>query len=224
MTKPRLLLLDDDPDLGLVLRSLTRRAGHDLTHHLDAESAWAGLAAADPDLILLDVNLPGASGLEFLRRLRASPDHARRAVALFAQPSLTRDIAAGWAAGADYHLSKDLVTRPDAWRERLDEILAHLRGRASGESLFIDRGRLAAAGLDSPGVPMAFPMLDRRHDDLLRAMTGRAGGTEPSTPEAVCEYRLRMIDQLGCLFGRAACEKVLKEDRRGSDDEKPPER
>jgi two-component system, OmpR family, response regulator MtrA len=214
MTSPRLLLVDDDPDLGLVVRILARRCGHDLTHHLDAESAWAGLDAARPDLMLLDVNLLGTSGLEFLRRLRASPDHARQAVALFVQPALTQYIAAGWAAGVDYHVSKDLVTQPEAWKQRLDEILAHLHGRASGYSIFIDREQLSAAGLDSLEVPLKSPLLDTlAHGELFRAMMARAGPTGPSAEE-LRECRLRLIDQVGCLFGRAACETILKEIRK----------
>ena len=102
MTSPRLLLVDDDPDMGFVVRILARRCGHTLTHRLDAENAWTNLDGDRPDLILLDVNLPGTSGLEFLKRLRASVTYATLPVALFVQASLTRDIAEGWASGADY--------------------------------------------------------------------------------------------------------------------------
>ena len=150
MTSPRLLLVDDDPDMGFLVRVLARHRGHSLTYRPDAESAWTDLDTLRPDLLLLDMNLPGTSGLEFLRRLRASEDHARQPVALFVQPTLTRDIAEGWAAGADYHLSKDLVTRPDAWEQRIEEILAHLSSRASGVSLFIKNVEIAPTGLASP--------------------------------------------------------------------------
>ena len=210
MTKPRLLLLDDDPDLGLVVRVLTRRGGHDLTHHLDAESAWAGLDAARPDLILLDVNLPGTSGLEFLRRLRASPGHARQAVALFVQPALRGDIAAGWIAGADYLVSKDLVTQPDAWKVRLDEIVEHLRGRDSGTSLFIQGVVLPEADADSPPTPTRFPPFDGMSTKLLHAMKERAGATAALSPGEARGCLLRLIDQVGCLFGGVAVERILE--------------
>ena len=213
MTSPRLLLVDDDPDMGFLVRILSRRSGLALTHRLDAESAWSGLDAERPDLVLLDVNLPGTGGIEFLERLRASPEHTRQAVALFVQPALMRDVAAGWAAGADYHLSKDLVTRPDAWKQRLDEILAHLHGRDTGHSIFIDRDRMSSAGLDSLEVPLTFPLLDTlARGELLQAMMARAGPTGPSKGE-LREYHFRLLDQVGCLFGRAACESILEEIR-----------
>ena len=211
MTSPRLLLVDDDPDLGFVVRILSRRCGHALAHRLDAESAWASLDAERPDLVLLDVNLPGTSGLEFLARLRTSPDRARQAVALFTQPALTRDLAAGWAAGADYHVSKDLVTRPDAWKQRLDEIVAHLRGRAAGDSLFIKNVAIPAARLESPQILLRYPSLHNLSGELLQAMLVRAGATGPSTPEASGECLLRLIDQVGCLFGQSACDRLLKD-------------
>jgi DNA-binding response OmpR family regulator len=210
MTNPRFLLVDDDPDLGVVVRILTRRCGHDLTHRLDAESAWAGLDADSPDLILLDVNLPGTSGLEFLRRLRASPDHARRAVGLFVQPALKGDIAAGWIAGADYLVSKDLVTQPDAWKSRLDEILEHQRGRDSGTSLFIKDVVLPEADAVSPPAPTRFPPFDGMSTKLLQAMKERAGATASLTPGELRPCLLRIIDQVGCLFGGVAVERMLE--------------
>ena len=241
MTSPRLLLVDDDPDLGIVVRILARKSGHSLTHCLDARSAWSSLDAERPDLILLDVNLPGTSGLEFLARLRASPSHSTHAVALFVQPALTQDIAAGWEAGADYHVSKDLVTRPEAWKERLEEIVAHRRSRASGYSIFIKEAELPEAGWEAPHVLLRLPLLNALPTELLQSILTRAVATGPLTPKLflawmngrptpstpgapvesgqVKECMLRLIDQVGCLFGAAACAMILKDihDRRGGE-------
>ena len=241
MNSPRLLLVDDDPDMGIVVRILARKSGHLLTHCLDARSAWSSLDAERPDLILLDVNLPGTSGLEFLARLRASSSHSTHAVALFVQPALTQDIAAGWEAGADYHVSKDLVTRPDAWKERLEEIVAHRHGRASGSSIFIKEAELPEAGWEAPHVLLRLPLLNALPTELLRSILTRAvaagpltpklllawmnGWPTPSTPGApvesgqVKECMLRLIDQVGCLFGTAACAMILKDihNRRGGE-------
>ena len=240
MTSLRLLLVDDDPDMGVVVRILARKSGHLLTHRLDAESAWASLDAECPDLILLDVNLPRTSGLAFLERLRASSDHSTHAVALFIQPALTQDIAAGWEAGADYHVSKDLVTRPDAWKQRLDEIVAHLHGRASGSSIFIKEVELPDAGWETPHLLLRLPLLNALPTELLQSILTRAvappltteffhawmsGQPTPSTPAApieparVKECLLRLIDQVGCLFGTAACAMILKDihNRRGGE-------
>ena len=70
MSPARLLLVDDDPELGLIVGVLARKAGQALSCRPDVESAWAALAESRPDLVLLDLELPGASGLDLLRRVR----------------------------------------------------------------------------------------------------------------------------------------------------------
>src|SRR5260221_465897 len=118
-----LLLVDDDPDLAVIVSLLGKRAGHRVTCCADVPSAWARLGEGLPDLVLLDVNLPGESGLELCRRARnAGPERAGLAeirIALFVQPALTGDVAAGLEAGADFLISKDLVSRPEEWQQRV---------------------------------------------------------------------------------------------------------
>ena len=89
---------------------------------LDADAAWLALGERRPDLVLLDVNLPGASGLDWLRRVRAAPEHAGLAVALYTHWGLPADVAAGLDAGVDFVFDKDLATRPADWQRRLLEI------------------------------------------------------------------------------------------------------
>ena len=129
MSRPSLLLVDDAPDLAAVVAALGRRCGCDVTWRPDAASAWEHLGAARPDLVLLDVGLPGENGLELCRRLRAEPGLAELKVALFSHWGLPGDVAAGLDAGADFLFSKDLVCRPDEWRRRLSEALAWRRDR-----------------------------------------------------------------------------------------------
>ncbi|MBY0231514.1 MAG: response regulator [Gemmataceae bacterium] len=117
---PRLLLVDDDPSLAAIVRILARRAGHELAWAADARSATAELARQRPDLVLLDINLPGQSGPEWLRGLGAD----RPPVALFVQSALADDIARGREAGAEAHFAKELVTDAAAWTRRLDELLS----------------------------------------------------------------------------------------------------
>jgi CheY-like chemotaxis protein len=128
MSSRRLLLVDDDPQMAFLLGVLARRAELLLDSSGDVESAWARVQANPPDLVLLDINLPGPSGLELLRRRRESAG-VSVAVALFCQARLDHVIAAGWRAGADYLLTKDLVTRPIDWRRRVEEILDDARGQ-----------------------------------------------------------------------------------------------
>lgn len=131
----KLLLVDDDPDLAVALRVLCRRAGHTLAVAATVADAWQALHAARPDLLLLDVNLPGVSGLTLLPRLRDDAALHTVPVALHCQGTLTPDLAAGWAAGADYLVAKELVARPDSWQARIAEVLAHAAGQQGGDSL-----------------------------------------------------------------------------------------
>jgi CheY-like chemotaxis protein len=135
MTPPLLLLVDDAPDMGDIVARLGSRAGCETTVRRDVSGGWAFLQERLPDLMLLDVNLPGVSGLELCRRARATAATARLRVALFTIWSLTDDIAAGIDAGADYVFSKDLIAQPLDWRRRLEEILFGADGRGGPPSL-----------------------------------------------------------------------------------------
>lgn len=127
MSAAHLLLVDDSPDVTLLVRALARRGGYRLSAAADVEQGWRLLHADRPDLVLLDVNLTGASGLELLRRLRGVGQ--RPAVALFVQPELTDDLAAGWALGADFVVSKALLGEPARWQARVAAVLARAGGQ-----------------------------------------------------------------------------------------------
>jgi two-component system phosphate regulon response regulator PhoB len=135
MSNRHLLLVDDDPQMPIIVRILARRAELSIKCCPDVESAWHALTDARPDLVLLDVNLPGHNGLELLHRVRKHPTLHDVRVALFCQSGLFADIAAGWAAGADYLVAKELVTRPDDWMDRLREILDDGGGQTTNPCL-----------------------------------------------------------------------------------------
>jgi CheY-like chemotaxis protein len=122
MSQPLLLLLDDSREMGLIVANLGRRAGWDVTACPDVEAAWQALQVCRPDLVLLDVNLPGPSGLDWLRQVRQTPEFADMAVALYTNWGLPRDVAAGLEAGVDFVFDKNLATRPADWQRRLQEI------------------------------------------------------------------------------------------------------
>jgi DNA-binding response OmpR family regulator len=135
MTSRHLLLVDDDPQMAVLVGVLARRAGMRVTCRADVDSGWSAVLADRPELVLLDVNLPDKSGLELLRRRRQAPSPDPFAVALFCQVMMTHDVAAGWREGADYLLAKDLVTSALAWQVRVREILDHVRGQSPIASL-----------------------------------------------------------------------------------------
>jgi CheY-like chemotaxis protein len=124
MSRPFLLLVDDSPEMGLIVASLGKRAGCEVRVCPDAETAWEALPQRQPDLVLLDVNLPGISGIDWLRRVRGASSFAGLRVALYTHWGLPGDIVAGLDAGADFLFDKDLASRPTDWQSRLCEILS----------------------------------------------------------------------------------------------------
>jgi PAS domain S-box-containing protein len=139
----RILLVEDMQEIGLVAQHLGRRAGHHVAWVTSAEAAWDYLRGPDrrPDLLLLDIHLPGMSGVELCRRLRATPELAGLTVALFSQVDRPEALAAARDAGANFVLSKDLLSRPVGWQRRLQAILAA-----------VVRGRPAVVRKDEPAV------------------------------------------------------------------------
>jgi DNA-binding response OmpR family regulator len=172
VSKPALLLVDDAPDLGVIVTALGRRCGCEVAWRPDGASAWEYLQTARPDLILLDVGLPGESGLELCRRLRAFPPLADLRVALFSHWGLPAVVAAGLDAGADFLLSKDLVCKPDEWQRRLREALSWRRG----EPAEAPGGppRPAADWVACVNQALAHPSLRRAGPDVVRVLLRRA--------------------------------------------------
>jgi CheY-like chemotaxis protein len=116
------LVVDDDDDIRGLVRVVLERGGHAVVGAADGEEALDAVARARPDLVLLDVNMPGIDGVEVTRRLRASPATRTLPVVL-----MTADVAArerGLAAGAD-----DYLTKPFLPAVLLARVAAHLGAR-----------------------------------------------------------------------------------------------
>ena len=81
MTKPaRILVIDDDPIIRMLASSALRDVGHQVTEADSAEAAIELLDALRPQLILLDLLMPGMGGLAFCARLRARRDERPQAL------------------------------------------------------------------------------------------------------------------------------------------------
>jgi two-component system, OmpR family, response regulator CpxR len=99
----RVLIVDDDVKLCAMLRDYLSRHGIELTARHDGEQGLAVARAAEHELMLLDVMLPGIDGLEVLRRLRAFSDIC---VLLLTARGEAADRVCGLRLGADDYLSK----------------------------------------------------------------------------------------------------------------------
>jgi DNA-binding response OmpR family regulator len=125
-TAPRVLVADDEDDIRGLVRLAVRRAG--CTVVAEVADGTAALAAARdhlPDLAVLDVSMPGASGLEVCSALRADPATAAVRVLLLSAGASAEDVARGLAAGADSYLPKPFAVAGLA--ERVRELTAAVR-------------------------------------------------------------------------------------------------
>jgi DNA-binding response OmpR family regulator len=80
--------------------------GHDVVSAADGVTALALVRATSPDLVLLDVMMPGADGISVLQALRADPATAQLTIVLLTARATDSDQWAGWQAGADSYLTK----------------------------------------------------------------------------------------------------------------------
>ena len=115
----RVLVVDDEPHIRTVLRRYLEADGLAVTEATDGEAALAALRENPPDLILLDVMLPGVDGIEVLRQLRSFSDAY---VILVTARTEEVDKLVGLGVGAD-----DYVTKPFSPREVTARVKAVLR-------------------------------------------------------------------------------------------------
>jgi two-component system, cell cycle response regulator DivK len=117
----RILVVEDHEDNRQILRDLLGNAGY---HMIEAETGEAGLAAVAaerPDLILMDIQLPGLDGYEATRRLKADPALRSIPIIVVTSYALSGDDAKARAAGCDAY-----VTKPFSPRQLLAKIREHL--------------------------------------------------------------------------------------------------
>lgn len=120
---PRIVLVDDQTDVGMIIQTLGKRDGLSIAWFSTAEDALASLQTHGADLLLLDINLPGMSGIELCRRLRKLKHLAKARVAMFTPEQDADELQKLRAAGADFFLTKDLLCHPARWQHKIQELL-----------------------------------------------------------------------------------------------------
>ena len=171
---PRVLVVDDDLTVAEVVLGYLRRDGFEAAHAADGFEALRIAAAAPPDLVVLDLMLPGIDGLEVCRRLRA--DRPDLPVVMLTALGEEEDRIAGLEVGAD-----DYVVKPFSPRElvlRVESVLRRSRPAATVRSepaelrdgdLVLD---LAGHQASQAGAPLA---LTGREFDLLAFLLANPG-------------------------------------------------
>jgi two-component system phosphate regulon response regulator PhoB len=102
----RILVVDDDAELRDVVSAMLEAVGLETDAVATAEEALAKIEAGACDLVVLDWGLPGESGLELCRRLRARPEHARLPVLFLTGRTSSHDLVEAFASGADDYVLK----------------------------------------------------------------------------------------------------------------------
>ena len=133
------LIVDDDPEIARFLARLLSADGHQVSVARNGTDALAKAAAHPPDLVLLDLGLPGVSGLDVCRRLKADPaTRLTPVLVLTGEDPADRRVGA-WDAGADEYLTKPARAADVAARCR-----SLLRLKAAQDELDSAQATLAA--------------------------------------------------------------------------------
>ncbi|PZQ89558.1 MAG: DNA-binding response regulator [Leifsonia xyli] len=146
----RALVVDDEPSLGELIQMALRYEGWQVETATDGASALTKARTFQPDVIVLDIMMPGLDGLEVLRRLRSGGDEV--AVLFLTAKDAVNDRVIGLTAGGD-----DYVTKPFS----LEEVVARLR------SLLRRTGR-AVSGYTDPVLRVGDLTLDEESYEVTR--------------------------------------------------------
>lgn len=127
MSPASILVVDDEPQIRRVLRTTLSTHGYEIAEAKTGEEALEWLRKQPPDLVLLDMNMPGMGGVEACREIRRASDAP---IIMLTVRNAERDKVAALDAGAD-----DYVVKPFGIEELLARIRAALRRYAPGDAL-----------------------------------------------------------------------------------------
>ena len=118
----KVLIADDEPNIVVSLEFLMKREGHQVVVARDGDEALAAIRRERPDLVLLDVMMPGKTGFDVCAAVRADESLAATKIVLLTAKGRDTDVAKGTALGADAYITKPFSTKELAARVR--ELLA----------------------------------------------------------------------------------------------------
>lgn len=121
----RVLIVEDDPDIAALLQHTLEKGGHTIDVLASGSSVLPRVAAAPPDLVVLDLMLPGMNGLQVCQALRRDPATAAIPILMLTAKGDEDDRVRGLELGAD-----DYVTKPFSIRELMARVKAVLRRRS----------------------------------------------------------------------------------------------
>jgi DNA-binding response OmpR family regulator len=102
----KILIVDDDPLLLRLVGYILEKEGYEIVTAMDGQEALKKVETENPDLVLLDVMLPGINGIEVCRQLRSQPATAALPIVMLSARSKVSDRLAGLEAGANEYIAK----------------------------------------------------------------------------------------------------------------------
>jgi CheY-like chemotaxis protein len=110
------VIADDESTIRLLVHATIDSDDYTVLEAVDGAQAWAMIQEKKPSLVLLDVQMPGLSGLDVLRLIKSNPEFMKTKVILLTSKAQETDIETGLLAGADFYLTKpfsplDLLSR-----------------------------------------------------------------------------------------------------------------
>jgi DNA-binding response OmpR family regulator len=102
----RVLWADDDPMIRSVMAVNLEAEGFAVETVSDGDEAYDAAVRDRPDVLVLDIMMPGRDGYEVLRALRSNPETAEVPVVLLSAKATDAEVWEGWKAGADYYITK----------------------------------------------------------------------------------------------------------------------
>ncbi|MDO9132633.1 MAG: response regulator transcription factor [Hydrogenophaga sp.] len=198
---PQLLMIEDDARLAKMVVEYLGQSGFEVTHAADGEAGLEQLQLIQPELVILDLMMPGIDGLEVCRRIRAlQGDVARVPVLMLTAKGDPMDRIIGLELGAD-----DYLPKPFEPRELLARVRAVLRRRGETGSASVSRStpvmRFGSLDIDRDARTVLVAgqacELTSYQFDLLVAMAERAGRvlTRDQIMEAVRGRELEAFDR-----------------------------
>ncbi len=122
----RLLLVDDEPQIRVLTRTMLEKAGHTVEVAEHGEEALSILRERGADLVILDIAMPEMSGWEVCRIIKSDPALRHIPVLMFTVMTRDEDVNRSFESGADAHLKKPFTMRE--LLEAVENLLAHAQG------------------------------------------------------------------------------------------------
>ena len=203
----RVLVVDDENDIRGLVRELLERAGYDVLEAPDGNEGLRIFYAEHPDIVVLDVSMPGLTGWDVLERIRELSDAP---VIMLTARAEELDKVRGLRAGAD-----DYVTKPFGRQELLARVEAQLRRRPAGSrepetyadsfvAIDFPQRSVTAGAREVSLTPLEFRLLAAfvrnpnqvlTHDQLLELAWGSAGAAERDQVKLYVGYLRRKLGE-----------------------------